>query len=72
MGAILLVVSFLLESAGAVDIEEAESDFLSVPLPLSLHAAKAPIAKTNRSFFIVPFFGLKMNDLGVNTRKPER
>jgi hypothetical protein len=32
-----------------------ESAALSVLVALSLHAAKAPIAKTNKSFFIVKY-----------------
>jgi hypothetical protein len=35
---------------------EAESTVDSPSVPLSPHAAKAPIAKTKRSFFILPVF----------------
>jgi hypothetical protein len=36
----------------------AESTVVSLSVPLSPHAAKAPIAKTKRSFFILPVFVL--------------
>ena len=55
--------------AGATAVES----LVSVPLPPSLHeAANAPIAKTNRSFFIVPFFVFLTNDLRINTPKRKR
>jgi hypothetical protein len=38
---------------------EAESIDDSLSVPLSPHAAKAPIAKTKRSFFILPVFVFK-------------
>jgi hypothetical protein len=40
--------------------------------PESLQATKAPIAKTNNSFFIVPFFVLLTNDLMVNTESGKK
>jgi len=68
-GLILLVESFIffvLSGAGAIVLFVLS--FLSEELPLSLQAANAPIAKTNRIFFIVPFFGL-INDLGLIPEK---
>jgi hypothetical protein len=42
--------------AGAAVADESVVVFSSELLPPSLQATKEPIAKTNNSFFIVPFF----------------
>jgi hypothetical protein len=51
---------------GATSVFGVSVGVVSSGLPESLQATKAAIAKTNNSFFIVPFFVLT-NDFKVNT-----
>jgi hypothetical protein len=56
--------------AGAAAGESAAG--VSSAFPESLQATKAAIAKTNNSFFIVPFFVLLTNDFKVNTEMDKK
>ena len=48
------------------------SPALSVEFALSLHATKAPIAKTNKNFFIFELFEFDNNVLLIYTRYDKR
>jgi hypothetical protein len=72
---VLVVSTVVVESGtgagtGAVAGESAAG--VSSEFPESLQATKAAIAKTNNSFFIVPFFVLLTNDFKVNTETAKK
>jgi hypothetical protein len=62
----MLVLSVVGGGGGATSVFVVSEAGVSSGLPESLQATKAAIAKTNNSFFIVPFFVLT-NDFKVNT-----
>jgi hypothetical protein len=74
VSAVFVVSTTVVESGAGVGAGAAAGESAAVPssvLPESLQATKAPIAKTNNSFFIVPFFVLT-NDFKVNTETDQK
>jgi hypothetical protein len=65
----VLVVS---TAGGGVVVADVSAAGVSSAFPESLQATKAAIAKTNNSFFIVPFFVLLTNDFKVNTEMAKK
>jgi hypothetical protein len=75
VSAACVVSTVVVESGAGVGVGAVAGESVGVDssvFPESLQATKAAIAKTNNSFFIVPFFVLLTNDFKVNTETGQK